>query len=172
MLYPVTRFADPIHQVLFPLLSRIQEDDERVRRIWLRVTRVVAAVVAPTMMGLIILAPEVVRVLLGSKWLDAVPIIQILAGAGLVYAVRVASTSVLLAKGRADMLFGFSIVSATVLVTGFAVTVSWGVEAVALSFTTSFLIMSPRSPSLQGGRWACAQGPTSSISRAWRSQRP
>ena len=143
MLYPVTRFADPIHQVLFPLLSRIQEDDERVRRIWLRVTRVVAAVVAPTMMGLIILAPEVVRVLLGSKWLDAVPIIQILAGAGLVYAVRVASTSVLLAKGRADMLFRFSIVSATVLVTGFAVTVSWGVEAVALSFTTSFLIMTP-----------------------------
>ena len=143
MLYPVTRFADPIHQVLFPLLSRIQGDDPRVCRIWLRVTRAVAAVVAPTMAGLIILAPEVVAVLLGPKWVDAVPVIQILAGAGLVYAVRAASTSVLLSKGRADVLFRFGLVSATVLVTGFVVTVSWGVEAVALSFTGSFVLLTP-----------------------------
>jgi len=148
MLYPVTRFAEPVHQVLFPFLSRIQDDDARVARIWLRVTRVVAAVVAPMMVGLVVVAPEFVRVLLGSKWDGAVPIIQILAVAGLVYAVRIASTSVLLAKGRAATLFGFGIVSAIVLVSGFVLTVSWGVNAVAMSFTASFILLTPRLVSL------------------------
>lgn len=143
MLYPVTRLADPVHQVLFPLLSRIQEDDARVIRIWLRVTRSVAAIAAPAMVGLVILAPEFVNVLLGAKWDGAVPVIQILALAGLVYAVRIASTSVLLAKGRARTLFHFSLVSAVVLVTGFVVTVHWGVNAVAMSFTASFVLLTP-----------------------------
>jgi O-antigen/teichoic acid export membrane protein len=143
MLYPVTRLADPVHQVLFPLLSRMQEDDARITRIWLRVTKSVAAIVAPLMVGLVILAPEFVHVLLGAKWDGAVPVIQILALAGLVYAVRIASTSVLLAKGRARTLFHFSLVSAVVLVTGFAVTVQWGVNAVAASFTVSFLVLTP-----------------------------
>jgi O-antigen/teichoic acid export membrane protein len=143
MLYPVTRLADPVHQVLFPLLSRIQDDDARVARVWLRVTRSVAAIVAPLMVGLVILAPEFIRVLLGAKWDGAVPIVQILALAGLVYAVRIASTSVLLATGRARALFHFSLVSAVVLVTGFAITVQWGVNAVAASFTASFVVLTP-----------------------------
>jgi O-antigen/teichoic acid export membrane protein len=143
MLYPVTRFAEPVHQVLFPLLSRIQEDDVRVARIWLRVTRIVAAIVSPMMVGLIIVAPEFVRVLLGAKWDAATPVIQILALAGLVNAVRIASSSVLLAKGRVATLFHFGVVSAIVLVSGFVVTVSWGVNAVAASFTASFVLLSP-----------------------------
>jgi O-antigen/teichoic acid export membrane protein len=143
MLYPVTRFAVPIHQVMFPLLARIQDDDARVCRMWLRVTRVVAAIVAPMMIGLIVVAPEFVDVLLGEKWADATPIVQILAVAGLVYAVRVPCTSVLLAKGRARALFRFGLASATLLITGFFVTVSWGVNAVAAAFTASFLVMTP-----------------------------
>jgi O-antigen/teichoic acid export membrane protein len=143
MLYPVTRFAAPIHQVMFPLLSRVQDDDERVVRLWLRVTRIVAVVVAPMMVGLVVVAPELVHVLLGSKWSAAVPVIQILALAGLVYAVRIPSTSVLLAKGQAGTLFRFSAISAVVLVTGFAITVSWGVNAVAMSFSAAFVAMTP-----------------------------
>jgi O-antigen/teichoic acid export membrane protein len=103
----------------------------------------VAAIVSPLMVGLVILAPEFVHVLLGAKWDGAVPIVQILALAGLVYAVRIASTSVLLAKGRARALFHFSLVSAVVLVTGFAVTVQWGVNAVAASFTAAFVVLTP-----------------------------
>jgi O-antigen/teichoic acid export membrane protein len=143
MLYPVTRFATPIHHVMFPLLSRVQGDDTRVVRIWLRVTRIVAVVVAPMMIGLAIVAPELVRILLGTKWSAAVPIVQILAVAGLVYAVRMPSTSVLLAKGRAATLFRFTIVSSVVLVSSFAVTVSWGVEAVATAFTVAFVALTP-----------------------------
>lgn len=143
MLYPVTRFAAPIHEVLFPLLARMQHDDARARRIWLRVTRLIAVLVSPSMVALIVVAPEFVHLLLGSKWSEATPLVQILAIAGLVYAVRVPATSVLLAKGEARALFRFSLVSALVLVTGFIVTVSWGVKAVAMSFSAAFVIMTP-----------------------------
>ena len=143
MLYPVTRFAAPIHEVLFPLLARMQHDDARARRIWLRVTRLIAVLVAPAMVALIVVAPEFVHLLLGSKWSEATPLVQILAIAGLVYAVRVPATSLLLAKGEARLLFRFGLVSAFVLVTGFVVTVSWGVKAVALSFSAAFVIMTP-----------------------------
>jgi polysaccharide transporter, PST family len=143
MLYPVTRFAAPIHEVLFPLLSRMQHDDERIARIWLRVTRLIAVLVAPSMVALVVVAPEFVQLLLGSEWSAAAPLVQILALAGLVYAVRVPSTSILLAKGEAGALFRFSLVSAVVLVTGFVVTVQWGVKAVAMSFSAAFVVMTP-----------------------------
>ena len=72
ILLPIQRLFVPIQDTLFPALSRIQDDRPRMGSLWLRVIRVVGAVVAPCMLGLIVVAPDFVPVVLGDHWLDAV----------------------------------------------------------------------------------------------------
>lgn len=54
--------------VLFPMLSRIQSDRERLIRAYVRVSACIAFMVVPLSVLLYILAPEIVRILFGSKW--------------------------------------------------------------------------------------------------------
>ena len=143
MLYPVIRLSDPINSAMFPVLARMQDDNVRIAGIWLRITRFVAALVAPAMLLLIVLAPEFVQIVLGSKWDAAVPVIQILSWAGLVQAVRGPTSPVLLTKGRTPQLLRFAVISATMLVAAFAVSLRWGVIGVAVSYSATFTLLMP-----------------------------
>ena len=70
MLVPSSRLTWPITEVLFPAFSTIQEDAARVLRAWFRVTRLIASVTVPAMLGLIVVAPEFVTVILGDQPVD------------------------------------------------------------------------------------------------------
>ena len=76
---PVQNLVTSVSRVLFPALSSIQNDVDRLRRIYLMAERMVAFVILPLCTGLAVAAPEVVGTLLGPKWTEAIPIIRILA---------------------------------------------------------------------------------------------
>ena len=76
---PVQNLVTSVSRVLFPALSSIQNDIDRLRRVYLMAERIVAFVILPLCMGLAVAAPEVVGTLLGPKWGEAIPIIRILA---------------------------------------------------------------------------------------------
>ena len=58
MLMPLSRIAQPVVEVLFPAMSRIQDDRERMASMWLRANRLIGAISIPAMVGLMIVAPE------------------------------------------------------------------------------------------------------------------
>ena len=57
---------------LFPSLSKIQLDFERVRRGYIESFGYAAATIAPIAIGLAVMAPEIVRVLLGPTWAPSI----------------------------------------------------------------------------------------------------
>lgn len=67
MMFPVLRFAQVLSSVLFPALSRLQDDVEKIKSSWFRATRLIGAVTTPLMLGLIALAPQFVGVVYGEK---------------------------------------------------------------------------------------------------------
>ena len=79
MLLPIAQLTSPLQAALFPAYARVQRDEERVASIWLRVTTVVASLVAPAMVGLAVVAPDFVHVVLGQRWAAAAPVLRILA---------------------------------------------------------------------------------------------
>ena len=109
ILVPFSRIAGPLQQVFFPAFSRISDDRERMADIWIRATRLVALISIPALVGLAIVAPDFVEVVLGPKWSEATPVIQILASVGLIQSLQTLSGEVLLALGRANWLFRFTI---------------------------------------------------------------
>ena len=67
ILVPFSRIAAPIQDVFFPAFSRIQDDHERIADGWIRVTRAVAAVTVPVLVGLAIVADDFVDLVLGPE---------------------------------------------------------------------------------------------------------
>jgi O-antigen/teichoic acid export membrane protein len=143
MITPVTRLAGPITQVFYPAFSRIR-DPRRIGEMWLRAVRVVAAVVVPTMLGLIVVAPDFIRVLFGSRWNDAVPVVRILAPVGMVLAVQALNYGVLQSLARTRMLFRYSLLASVIAIASFAAGLPWGIVGVATAYAAvSLLVLEP-----------------------------
>lgn len=76
---PTSELSAPINRALFPGYARFQDDDAQLRRLVLEVFALLALVALPAGVGIAALASLLVPVMLGANWLDAVPIVQILA---------------------------------------------------------------------------------------------
>ena len=76
-------FHDGSQETLFPALALVQDDERRLRMLFLRSLHWVAVFSIPTSVGLALLAPELIAVVLGPRWEGAVPAVRVLAGFGL-----------------------------------------------------------------------------------------
>jgi O-antigen/teichoic acid export membrane protein len=132
VLTPVSRVTIPLGEVLFPAFSRLQENRDRIAELWLQALTYSAAVTLPALAGLVVVAPDFVSVVLGSRWEEAVPVIQILVWVAALRAVQGPATSVVLAINRPDALFRISIVALVAFVLGILVGLPWGIVGVAL----------------------------------------
>ena len=67
-----------IQRVIFPALSKIQDDKKRLKESYLKILRVMFLIISPLFLGLYAIANEFVLTVLSEKWLEAVPYIKIL----------------------------------------------------------------------------------------------
>ena len=75
---PVYQLISSLSKVLFPSFSQVQADVPRLRGAYLNSITLVATLVTPVCIGMTVAAPEIVRVMLGPKWMAAVPILQVI----------------------------------------------------------------------------------------------
>ena len=134
ILVPLTRLAIPIGEVLFPAFAQMQDQRERVAQFWIRALSVLAAVCAPAMVGLAVVAPEFVAVVLGEQWADAVPIIRVLAWVGLIQALQAWNGGILMGLGRATTLFRATLAFSILYIASFVVGVQWGSVGLAVTY--------------------------------------
>ncbi|MEM7688757.1 MAG: lipopolysaccharide biosynthesis protein [Pseudomonadota bacterium] len=75
----VQQTTAPIKALLFPAFSRLQEDEQRLRRGYIRSQSAICLITYPIAAGVALLAEELVLLLVGEKWLLSVPLIKIVA---------------------------------------------------------------------------------------------
>jgi len=97
---PTTELVHPISRAVFPGYAQMAHDLPQLRQAFLQVIGLVALLTIPAGLMIGLLAEPVVRVLLGVKWLDAVPMIQALAVFGVVRSLHGPTGSIYLALGR------------------------------------------------------------------------
>lgn len=83
---PATEIAHVIGSVMFPSVSKLQDDTERIRRLFSHALVVVSVLAVPMSVGMVLIAPEFIGVVLGENWVPMVPVMQVLALAGLLRA--------------------------------------------------------------------------------------
>lgn len=71
-------YAYPVNQVLFPVLSRLQDDRERLMEGYRHAAAFSALLGMPSALVVCLIAEPLVGVLLGSQWGPAVPVVQVM----------------------------------------------------------------------------------------------
>jgi O-antigen/teichoic acid export membrane protein len=79
MSVPTGLLGDVFDKVLFPTMSRVQDDPRRLTTAYLQGTAVIGLVTLPAGVVAAVLAPEIVGVAFGSRWQTLVPAFQVLA---------------------------------------------------------------------------------------------
>jgi O-antigen/teichoic acid export membrane protein len=143
ILFPITRLVTPVRMVLFPAFSRMQGDPARMATAWTRVNRLVGSITVPLMLGLVVLAPDFVPVVLGPRWNDAIPIIQILVWVGLLQSLQRLNGSILQACDRTGMLLAFAVVTTVGNIGAIIVGLHWGVLGVATGLAVVSTLTQP-----------------------------
>ncbi|TRZ45021.1 lipopolysaccharide biosynthesis protein [Robertkochia solimangrovi] len=105
------QFADVLYNsissvsdsVLFPTLSTIQDDKEKLIVYTRKIIRMMSILVFPIFMGLALLAEPLIRILLTDKWIEAVPILQIICAGRIITIIAGVSVNLLYVIGRPDL---------------------------------------------------------------------
>jgi len=100
---PSSNITGVLQRVTFPVLSLMQNDDERLALNYRRLLRVSAFVVFPLMVMLAAVAAPLIRVMITSKWDGCVGFLQILSLAMMWYPIHAINLNLLQVKGRSDL---------------------------------------------------------------------
>jgi lipopolysaccharide exporter len=76
---PSKEINDPMVAVLYPVMSKLLGDVERLRELYLRTLGWSAIICAAASVGVALVAPEMVHLVLGPKWVDVTPLMGWLA---------------------------------------------------------------------------------------------
>jgi O-antigen/teichoic acid export membrane protein len=132
-----------ITRVAFPAFSTIQDENTRLRRGFLKGVAYISIIGLPLFVGLVIVAPEFVRVIFGQKWELAILPMQILCAAAVFRVLGLAVPSLMLSKGRPDILLKISLTRLVLLVGAFLVGVRYGTVGVAIALSSVEAVIWP-----------------------------
>lgn len=127
-------FTQSISGVALPTFSRLQHDYAQMGQALLTATSMTSLLAIPAFLGMAALAPELVVGLIGEKWNQSVPIMQILAFIGVVQSVTFFNTPVIIACGKPSWALGLGLVNAVANVVVLTIALPWGIVVVAAAF--------------------------------------
>lgn len=127
-------------RVFFPALSRIQNDRERIKNIIKKTVGIIAFFIFPLMVGLIVLADPMIRLLLTDRWLPTVQYIQVLSLIGFAYPLSSLNLNIIRAIGKANVLLNLEIVKQINMVVLMIVGSYWGVFGLVMGRTLAGII--------------------------------
>lgn len=138
---PVEQFVSPLESVFVPMLSRLQTQPERYRRVLLQAYEVIA--VASFLFGglLLALARPLTLVVLGPKWEQAAGIFAGFTLVAAYYPIGSVTTWLLTSQGRGRDFLRLSVVSSSVTVLSFLGGLPFGPTGVAISYSASCLLI-------------------------------
>ena len=144
MLLPLDLVSSVPARVMLPVLSRLQDEPELVKRVYLRSIGLIALVTFPAMVGLFVVCEPFILTVYGSKWAPVIPLLQIFCVTGLVQSLHRTTGWIFYSQGRTDRLFTWGLFSTATAICSFFVGLPWGVRGIAVAYTCwSILITYP-----------------------------
>lgn len=129
---PVQNISSALNRVTFPVLSEIQDDDARLKRAYKKIIRQVIFIIAPLMVGAIVIAEPLFRFVLTETWVPAVPYFQWLCVSGLFYPLNAYNLNILKVKGRSDLFLKLEVVKKVIGIIGIVIAVQFSVLALVI----------------------------------------
>jgi PST family polysaccharide transporter len=157
MVLPIFHFSGVLNAVLFPAYAEIQAEQERLRRVFLSNIRVVATIVFPLLAGMAAVAPELVTLLFGLRWVAMIPVLQVLCIGGFFLTIHNVGDSLACAKGAIRERFQRHLVYAVAVWGMTCYGIQWGpvgaAAGVVVALALQYLLMAQLCLQLVGASW-------------------
>lgn len=111
---PSQNLTGVIQSVTFPVLSKMQHDDEQLARNYRKILKATAFIVFPLMLMLSALARPLVLVMITSKWEPCIILLQLLCFSMMWYPIHAINLNLLQVKGRSDLFLRLEIIKKVV----------------------------------------------------------
>ncbi|WP_342528172.1 lipopolysaccharide biosynthesis protein [Chryseomicrobium sp. FSL W7-1435] len=121
-----------LQKVTYPVLSKIQNDDIILKQNYRILIKLSSFITFPIIIILIVSSNSFIILLLGEKWMSAIPFFQIICFAGIFYPIHVINLNLLQVKGRSDLVLKLEIVK---------LLVNTSLIILFLSFTSNIYIL-------------------------------
>lgn len=108
--YPALTITGVVSKVSYPLLSNIQDDKERLSKVYKQLLRVSFFIISPVMLGAAALADPLFDIILGKEWIEAVPYFRILSLGAILYPIHAFNINVLKVYGRSDIFLKLEVI--------------------------------------------------------------
>lgn len=147
MMYPVANLTHVITPVLHPVLARFVDQPKTIFEEYLKVVNILAMLGIPISIFVFFSSKEIVYFVLGSKWMDVAPVLQIFGASIWLQMVNSSGGAIFQSMGRTDMLFKmgilstFTTISATLLGVLYFKSLSITALCISIAIATNFIIV-------------------------------
>jgi len=131
MLFPLQNISHTIANIMFPALSSLKGDIDRVKDVYLKCIEAIAFLTFPMMVGMFSVSENFVLGVLGPHWSELIPVFKILCFAGVINSIATVTGSVYLSQGASKTQFKVNLFTRPLVIIFVVVGLAWGVEGVA-----------------------------------------
>ncbi|MFQ6103602.1 MAG: MOP flippase family protein [Candidatus Glassbacteria bacterium] len=131
---PLNKLSRVITKVTFPTFSIIQDDNSRLQYAYTRTVRLLSLISFPALALLGTTAHDLILVVFGERWLEAVVAVRVLIFVGMLKSVGTLVGSVVLAKGRPSLELGWNLVLLPLLGLGIYLGLPYGIAGVSVAY--------------------------------------
>lgn len=129
---PPTVLTGVFSRVTLPLLSQIQNDNERLAQVYRKLLRLSAFVVFPLMTGLALLARPLIVLMITDKWLPCVEYMQLLCFAFMLYPIHALNLNLLQVKGRSDLFLRLEVIKKVLMLGLLIIAIPFGISGICI----------------------------------------
>jgi O-antigen/teichoic acid export membrane protein len=126
--------SNTVAQVAQPVMTRITDDDERQRRVFGKMLRFTAFLAFPAMFGLAIVAPQVILLAIGDKWVNSIPLLQVLCISGAFIPLYTVYQNLFLSQGKSDTYMWLTISQIAIMLIAVLACHRLGIMAMVIAF--------------------------------------
>lgn len=138
--FPLRNITGVVSNVMFPALSKIKEDKEKVKLVYLRAIGLISTFVFPILAGLAYLANDIIFFLLGEKWLPLVPYFMFFCISFMLLSIGQISGAFFLSQGKADVQLRLIAITQSLKVVLLLIGAQFGQEGIIISLSIATLI--------------------------------
>ena len=121
-------------QVAQPVFTQVTDDNERQRRVFGKMLRFTAFLSFPALFGLALVAPQVILMAIGDKWIDSIPLLQILCISGAFIPLYTVYQNLFLSQAKSGTYMWLTIGQIAIMLTAVLACHSLGIKAMVIAF--------------------------------------
>ncbi len=125
--YPVSALTGIIGKVSYPMFSKIQDDKDKISVVYKQLLQLTIFVITPIMFSVAAISKPLFLLVLGVKWLPAVPFFKILSIASIFYPIHAFNIDILKVFGRSDLFLKIEIINKIVFALSIIIGFQFGI---------------------------------------------